>query len=120
MNHNCAVCSIEFVGRPDRKYCSRKCKRRSFYERCKYTTFTRNRLRNTYGITLAIYEDLLSKANGVCPLCLKKKDKLCIDHCHSTGKVRGLICNNCNTLIGHIENTEKMERITAYLNGRSS
>lgn len=56
---------------------------------------------------------------GVCPICLKHK-KLVVDHKHGKeGSYRGFICYNCNTLLGHIENTEKMKRVYEYINEKA-
>lgn len=52
---------------------------------------------------------------GACPICLQEK-KLVVDHKHGDEGHRGIICYNCNTLIGHLEKTEKMERLYHYLN----
>lgn len=52
---------------------------------------------------------------GVCPICTRER-RLVVDHCHKEGHVRGFICYNCNTLLGHIENEDKMKRIYSYLN----
>lgn len=66
------------------------------------------RLRHRYGIT----EELPTQ--GICPICLRDK-RLVVDHDHSTGLFRGLICYNCNTLLGHVENKEKFQRVLSYL-----
>lgn len=63
-----------------------------------------NRLRNykeKYGITIKDYEVYLMKQDGKCAIC-KKEDttKLAVDHRHSDGKVRGLLCKKCNLAIG--------------------
>ena len=53
-------------------------------------------LKRTYGISL---EDcaILARQGGVCAICLRQPPKrLCIDHCHATAKVRGLLCRTCN------------------------
>jgi post-segregation antitoxin (ccd killing protein) len=71
----------------------------------------RGRVKWAYNLKL---EDV--KEFGECPLCLKEK-KLVIDHCHAEGHVRGFICYNCNTLLGHVENKEKMARINEYIKG---
>jgi hypothetical protein len=57
-------------------------------------------LKHTYGITLKEYEDILKKQNGKCAICKRKEKILCVDHCHKTGKVRGLLCHLCNRSIG--------------------
>lgn len=65
-------------------------------------------LRN-YGISLEEYNQLLEKQHNVCAIChLPEKAKnnqgeirqLAVDHCHTTGKVRGLLCHSCNVLLG--------------------
>lgn len=72
-------------------------------------------IRRKYGITIEDYENLLKKQNGVCAIC-KKEDLtieanslrlkgLCIDHCHKTGKIRGLLCNRCNPMIGYSQDS---------------
>ena len=75
----------------------------------------RARLKRKYGMTAEDYDTMYTNQNGCCAICSKKKDKLCIDHCHKSNKVRGLLCHNCNTLLGHIENLEKMEKVNEYL-----
>ena len=69
------------------------------------------RLKHRYGITLAEYDALLAAQHGVCAICGEPPSnnpkhwggkKLAVDHCHDTGKVRGLLCNGCNTAIGHL------------------
>lgn len=52
---------------------------------------------------------------GECSICGKTK-RLCVDHDHNTGKIRGIICLNCNVFIGRLENREMMKRYEEYLN----
>jgi hypothetical protein len=68
------------------------------------------RLREVYGITVEEYDGMLAAQDGKCAICRKdeadeqRKDCLethfSVDHCHSTGDVRGLLCNSCNLAIG--------------------
>lgn len=61
-----------------------------------------------YKITLADYLALLEAQNHQCAICLKiDDDTLVVDHCHSTGKVRGLLCHECNAGIGLVGDTRK-------------
>lgn len=47
--------------------------------------------------------------NGLCAICLKKPDHdLRVDHDHETGKVRGLLCSNCNSGIGFLDEDPKL------------
>lgn len=60
-----------------------------------------------YGITMAEFHKLQNDQNLSCAICGKKQStlvkKLHIDHCHKTKKVRGLLCFNCNSAIGHFK-----------------
>jgi len=59
-----------------------------------------------YGITPKEYQNIFKRQNGKCALCKKFPDKhkcLMVDHNHSTGKVRGLLCKSCNFLVGTFE-----------------
>lgn len=38
-----------------------------------------------------------------------------VDHCHSTGKIRGILCNRCNTIVGGLESHQNLERILNYI-----
>jgi Autographiviridae endonuclease VII len=62
----------------------------------------KHRLRSNYGISLEEYVAMLERQGGVCAICKKKPDKgkpLCVDHCHVTGMVRGLLCHKCNSVL---------------------
>ena len=56
-----------------------------------------------YGITEKIYQETLEKQGNSCKICKSKgKNKsLPVDHCHKTGKFRGILCIKCNTLLGN-------------------
>lgn len=67
------------------------------------------RLYRQYGITLEVYKELLAEQNGVCAICQQPPDsihpgRLCVDHDHETGEIRGLLCNYCNPGIGYFKN----------------
>ena len=57
----------------------------------------------SYGITDKDYYKIYDKQHGECLICEQKFDVLCIDHCHSTGEIRGLICSKCNSGIGFLK-----------------
>lgn len=63
-------------------------------------------IKRKYGISIYEYETLLIKQNGVCAICKNKKlsskknGRLCVDHNHESGEIRGLLCSNCNTALG--------------------
>jgi hypothetical protein len=62
------------------------------------------KLKRLYGISTAEYDALLAKQGGVCAICRKRsKGRLCVDHCHVTGTVRGLLCSACNIALGSLK-----------------
>jgi hypothetical protein len=64
-------------------------------------------LKRLYGISLEDYQKMLSSQKNCCKICLKQSiigaRKLAVDHCHKTGKIRGLLCTNCNIFLGYLE-----------------
>lgn len=71
-----------------------------------------------YGLSLEDYEFMFADQNGVCAICLSPPldRKLSVDHDHETGKVRGLLCDSCNTSLGgFLDSTETLERAINYL-----
>lgn len=81
-----------------------------------------------FGITLDEYNQMLKDQNGVCAICgLVETSKdhrtqevrgLAVDHDHSTGMVRGLLCTRCNTAIGLLSDDPKLLlKAISYLTG---
>ncbi len=127
----------EFWQRRDRSAPASRCKpcsseaqrawRRSKpdYERTRYLslkTETRERhLVRKYGVTLADYEAMLAAQNGKCAICqttpeTQRYGVFHVDHCHATGKVRGLLCRGCNNILGVVkDDPEALRRAIAYL-----
>lgn len=84
------------------------------------TTYHRkSSLKVKYGISDNTYNKMLVSQGGVCKICgMKDTKRLSVDHCHSTGKVRGLLCTKCNTGIGLLQDNSKLLSIAAeYLRG---
>lgn len=68
-------------------------------------------LRTKYGITLKEYNNLVDKQGGHCPLCGNVlADNYAVDHCHDTGRVRGVLCRGCNTGVGLLRHDVKVLR----------
>jgi nitrate/TMAO reductase-like tetraheme cytochrome c subunit len=65
-------------------------------------------LKHRYGISQEIYNSMLEKQNHSCAICKKKAEDLTyllhVDHCHTTEKVRGLLCSACNLYVGYVKN----------------
>ena len=69
-------------------------------------------LKHSFGITLDDYNKMFNNQNGKCAICGKHqtefKEALSVDHCHRTGKIRGLLCKNCNTALGLMKDNSKL------------
>lgn len=61
-------------------------------------------LKHKFNITIVEYNEMLAKQNHRCFLCERHRSelpiRLSVDHCHTTGKIRGLLCGNCNRGLG--------------------
>jgi hypothetical protein len=60
----------------------------------------RNVFKKVYGISWADYEVMFERQGGACAICKRTGVTLCVDHCHLTGEVRGLLCSRCNCALG--------------------
>ncbi len=78
------------------------------------------------GINIERYDAMLLEQNNLCAICKKPETRrvknseeiarLCIDHCHATLKVRGLLCFNCNVGLGKfLDDTQSLQNAIAYL-----
>ena len=89
----------------DADYRARALERRRAYVRAHKAQVDVNRrrgyLQRRYGLSRADYDALLKRQGGVCAICGKPSEKtLCVDHCHATGTIRGLLCRKCNLGLG--------------------
>ena len=79
-------------------------------------------LTKKYGITLEDYEWMLENQNHACKICgtidpSHTSGRMVVDHCHTTGNVRGLLCNRCNTGLGYFkDNPDFLASAIKYLN----
>lgn len=77
-------------------------------------------LKRMYGLTLEDYDQMFEQQNGVCAVCgglATGGKRLVVDHCHITGKIRGLLCGNCNIGIGNMQdNVDILAQAIIYLN----
>lgn len=104
--HRCKECQRDYHSSPEGK----RRQRNNHY------------LRN-FGITLEEYELRLTAQNGVCAICQGEPGyrSLHVDHCHTTGKIRSLLCYNCNRGLGHFQhNPDLLIEAGAYMNGGES
>jgi hypothetical protein len=92
-------------------------------ERDKYNSLSpkvkKNRhLRKTYGITIAQFTDMLERQQNKCAIGEESltKNTAHVDHCHKTGKVRGLLCKKCNLGLGNFNDSMlKLNKAITYL-----
>ena len=91
---------------------------------CQSTHSRAGHLIRTYGITVDDYNMMYKDQQGKCKICdtdeLRKDNKhMCVDHCHETGVVRGLLCHDCNTGLGKFKDREDLLlKSILYLKGQ--
>jgi hypothetical protein len=89
----------------------------------RYKVWQRNwHIKKKYGITREQFDDMLRRQGFACAICgsghTGSKNDWHIDHCHATGKIRGLLCNGCNTGLGGFrDNAKIMKSAIKYLKG---
>ena len=98
------------------KFCAKS--RRNY--RLKPEIRLRADLKARYDMSLESFQALLAEQNGVCAICglpeTGKFTRLSVDHEHSSGLVRGLLCNSCNSGLGRLKDSpELLERAAEYL-----
>lgn len=78
-------------------------------------------VKGKYGLTEAEYAAMIERCGGLCEICGRvpsevSKKGACVDHCHDSGRVRGILCAPCNSALGSFrDDTEVMERAILYL-----
>ena len=117
----CRKCGKVFQpASPAHLYCSDDCKDAASAE--KY-------LKRRYNLSEAEYTAIADQQGEKCAICHgtgfkmqeRHKSELVVDHCHETGKVRGLLCHNCNRALGLFhDNKEALLRAIEYLEGATT
>jgi hypothetical protein len=89
------------------------------YQRKHRAKFTEARRHRRYGLTLGQIEAMLESQQHACAICRRAKPaikKLCVDHCHSSHVVRGILCDGCNVGLGAFsDNPERLAAAVNYL-----
>lgn len=85
------------------------------------TTFYTRRAK--YGLSKQQYYTMFNSQYGLCKTCLKPETRerrsLCVDHCHKTGVIRGLLCDSCNRALGFVnDNIDTLVNMIEYLQCR--
>lgn len=115
----CRTCGAHFKKKKRADaFCSDACRAQGKSNVTPYSDI--HRLRR-YGITEDQYKNLIARSGGFCEICgvpevHAPKGRLHIDHDHSTGEVRGLLCQRCNHGLGHFKDSEALlSRASEYL-----
>ncbi|MBQ1000616.1 endonuclease VII domain-containing protein [Streptomyces nigra] len=84
---------------------------------CKAVQGRQGHLKRAYGITEADRQGLVASQGGVCCICLAALPEH-VDHCHETGRVRGVLCFSCNAALGQFKDRpDVIRRAAAYVEG---
>ena len=92
--------------------------RRKLYRKERYCPISARdyQLRHSYGISLEEYDKVYTSQNGKCFICSEPHETLFVDHCHTTKKVRSLLCRHCNLGIGFFkDNVRLLKEAIKYL-----
>jgi predicted nucleic acid-binding Zn ribbon protein len=114
----CPVCGKRFKTLVNRqkKYCSKECKKKKTKQAWYVYKMNQSIKKDKK------YQKRLSKQGGVCAVCGEKPkegERLVLDHDHRTGKIRGLIHNKENTVLGFVDdNIELLEKMIKYLKNK--
>lgn len=108
------TCSTCLQEKPSTDFWGLKASSDGLQPECKECRKARVR-RHRYGISPEDFKELMLAQDGRCACC-DQKTALHVDHCHSTGRVRGLLCSNCNTAIGLLgDDCDRLMSAVAYL-----
>lgn len=114
-NTYCKECVRKFSKTTYSNRKSKKLKENKLWRQTNKHKYKEYKLKHRYGITLEIYEQMKLQQNGLCKICNRNKE-LVVDHCHKTGKVRGLLCGKCNKGLGHFfDNKNYLKQAINYL-----
>ena len=129
----CDACGVEFTARrhpSERRYCSPKCKGIGRANAgLSQMSIRRYQFKKKYGLTIDDYERIRDSQGGGCAICFRvdpvgrvskhtSEYWLHVDHDHRTGAIRGLLCGECNTVLGKMNDDPALLRRAAdYLDG---
>lgn len=96
------------------------------YQKCKDKNFqsrVERHYKQTYGISHTFFLDICKSQQNCCKICKQTLtfNKVCfsravLDHCHTTGKIRGVLCNRCNVSLGNFKDSQViLESAISYL-----
>ena len=104
-SRTCRFCQEEYCKSWRRRHPKKSCEIRR-----------RSRIKHAYGLSGGEFDRLLTRQSNQCAVCKSPLTKPCVDHDHRTGKVRGLVCRDCNLAVGHFkDDPERMRKAIRYL-----
>lgn len=128
----CETCNIEFKTQVKRismgggRYCGKRCNPKFAPKEHPETKYRRYNLKSKYGLTMSDYESMFNSQGGVCAICGEKPrgegrfGRLVVDHNHSTGMIRKLLCSSCNRALGWFrDDTNLLSAAIDYINAHS-
>ena len=118
----CTVCGVEksipefIVNKTAKRGYTPKCRECYNRIRIRHPFEIRSNVLRPYGLTVQDYDTMYENQKGLCLICEKPFEVLCVDHCHTTNKVRGLLCTSCNIGLGHLkDDTRILQQAIKYL-----
>ena len=116
----CGICKVEsqFVTVHGNKFSDRclRCRKLVSMKTKANGRTDKPRLAWAHGLTKIEYDQMLEQQCGGCAICkqVPGKRRLCVDHCHTSGKIRGLLCIPCNIALGSLK--DDPQRMLAAIN----
>ena len=119
--HRCPSCKIKYDREWRARNLDKKIKSQREYRERNPKCDRPATLKRKYGITVSQWDELFLRQGLKCAICgstcSTKCDKWHTDHCHTTGKVRGILCHNCNRGLGYLkDDPDLLSRGIDYLN----
>ena len=122
----CKPCYNSYMRKYNKKNSTKNRERNRLYKLKNKSIYENSKLKHSYGITLEQRQVMEEQQEGLCAICnssetrihnkSKRKQKLSIDHCHTTGKIRGLLCSRCNLVLGQVEDSPSLlSKMILYL-----
>ena len=123
-SNRCVPCDLAYKNNPAYKARQKRVSKK-WYEDNKPRVLIKmrnNSLLKNYGIDIEYYDKLAIAQKDKCAICStnapgrKKQNYFSVDHCHKTGKIRGLLCDQCNKGLGHFkDNIEYLRKAIEYV-----
>jgi hypothetical protein len=138
----CGACGADISDAHfNRKFCDNDCRYEVYGPKARYSSVRWRRdnrervlrsdhnkhLLKSYGITIGQYDVMVAVRENRCDICGRTPEetgdlrRLAVDHCHETGRIRGLLCRFCNTAIGQLgDSVLVMEKALEYMRRQGS